>query len=45
MASYQFMQDTFGRVPDGIDDERLIAAWVEIALGVAARHGLEPQPA
>jgi AcrR family transcriptional regulator len=45
MSSYRFMQDTFGRVPDGIDDERLIAAWVDTALAVAARHGLEPQPA
>jgi AcrR family transcriptional regulator len=43
MSSYRFMQQTFGRVPDGIDDERLIAAWVDTALAVAARHGLEPR--
>jgi hypothetical protein len=42
MSSYRFMQRTFGRVPDGIDDERLIAAWVDTALAVASRHGLEP---
>jgi AcrR family transcriptional regulator len=40
MASYRFMQETFGRVPDGIDDERFIASWVDVALAVAARHGL-----
>jgi hypothetical protein len=41
MSSYRFMQQTFGRVPDEIDDERLIAAWVGTALAVAAHHGLE----
>jgi AcrR family transcriptional regulator len=40
MASYRFMQETFGRVLDDIDDERFIAGWVEVALAVAARHGL-----
>jgi hypothetical protein len=44
MSSYRFMQETFGRVPDGIGDERLIAAWVDTALAVAARHGLGPDP-
>jgi hypothetical protein len=40
MASYRFMQETFGRVPDGIDDERFITSWVDVALAVGARHGL-----
>jgi AcrR family transcriptional regulator len=40
MASYRFMHETFGRVLDDIDDERFIAGWVEVALAVAARHGL-----
>lgn len=42
MASYRFIHQTFGRVPDGIDDDRLIAAWVDIALAVAERNGLKP---
>jgi AcrR family transcriptional regulator len=40
MASYSFMRETFGRVPDNVDDARFIAAWVDVALAVAARHGL-----
>jgi AcrR family transcriptional regulator len=42
MASYRFMQQTFGRTLDDIDDERFIAGWVDIALAVARHHGLEP---
>jgi AcrR family transcriptional regulator len=42
MASYAFMRQTFGRVPDGIDDDRLIDAWVNIALAVAKQQGLDP---
>jgi AcrR family transcriptional regulator len=41
MASYRLMRETFGRTFDGIDDERFIAAWVDIALTVASRHGLQ----
>ena len=41
MSAYRSLQETFGRVPDGVDDERYIAAWVDVALAVAARHGLE----
>ena len=41
MSAYRSLQETFGRVPDGIDDERYIAAWVDVALSVAARYGLE----
>ena len=41
MAAYHSLQDTFGRVPDNVDDERYIAAWVDVALAVAARYDLE----
>jgi hypothetical protein len=37
MASYRSIRHTFDRVPDDIDDERFIAAWVDTALAVA-RH-------
>jgi AcrR family transcriptional regulator len=40
MASYRFMRETFGRTPDAIDDERFIAAWVDTALAVASRYGI-----
>jgi AcrR family transcriptional regulator len=40
MASYRFMRETFGRTPDAIDDERFVAAWVDVAMAVAQRHGL-----
>lgn len=42
MGSYRFMHETFGRTLDNIDDERFVASWVEIALAIAAHHGLEP---
>jgi AcrR family transcriptional regulator len=41
MSAYHSMRQTFGRVPDDVDDERFIASWVETALAVAARYGLE----
>jgi hypothetical protein len=41
MASYRSIRQTFGRVPDDIDDERFVAAWVETALALARHHGLE----
>jgi AcrR family transcriptional regulator len=41
MSAYRSLQETFGRVPDDVDDERYIAAWVDVALSVAARYGLE----
>jgi len=34
------MRATFERTPDAIDDERFIAAWVDVAMAVAQRHGL-----
>ena len=41
MASYRSIRQTFGRVPDDIDDERFIAAWVQTALALARHHGIE----
>lgn len=40
MSSHRFVASTFGRTLDDMDDERLIAGWVDVALAVAARHGL-----
>jgi hypothetical protein len=40
MASYRLMVETFGRTFDGLGDDRFIAAWVDIAVTVAERHGL-----
>jgi hypothetical protein len=34
------MELLFGRVPGEIDDERFVEAWVQTALAVAARYGL-----
>ena len=41
MSAYRSLQETFGRVPDSVDDERYIAAWVDVALAVAARYGVD----
>jgi AcrR family transcriptional regulator len=41
MASYRSIRQTFGRVPDDIDAERFIAAWVQTALAVARHYGIE----
>jgi len=40
MAAYRELEHLFGRVPDEIDDQRFVGAWVEIGVTVAARHGL-----
>jgi AcrR family transcriptional regulator len=40
MAAYRELDHLFGRVPDGVNDERFIDAWVQAALAVAAKHGL-----
>jgi AcrR family transcriptional regulator len=40
MTAYRSMRQTFGRVLDDMDDERFIEGWVDIALAVAARHGV-----
>jgi hypothetical protein len=41
MAAYRSIRQTFGRVPDDIDDERFIAAWVQTALALARLYGIE----
>lgn len=40
MSSYRAMREMFGRVVDDMDDDRFIEGWVDVALAVAARHGL-----
>jgi AcrR family transcriptional regulator len=41
MASYRSIRQTFGHVPDDIDDERFVAAWVQTALALARHYGIE----
>jgi AcrR family transcriptional regulator len=41
MGSYRSIRQTFGRVPDDMDDERFIAAWVQTALALARDFGIE----
>jgi AcrR family transcriptional regulator len=41
MSAYQWMRRTFGRTPDGVDDERFVAAWVEATLAVAHHYGVD----
>ncbi len=40
MASYRFMRETFNRTPDDLDEDRLVAAVVELAMAAAREHGL-----
>ena len=40
MSSYRSLQQLFGRVPGGLDDERFIEAWVDVCLTYARRIGL-----
>jgi AcrR family transcriptional regulator len=40
MGAYRDLNRVFGQVPAGVDDERFIASWVEAALAVAHRYGL-----
>jgi hypothetical protein len=40
LSDYWLMRATFGRVPGDLDDKRLIATWVELALAYAAEHGI-----
>jgi AcrR family transcriptional regulator len=42
MAAYKELDRVFGRVPGNVDDERFVEAWVQIAMAVAADHGLGP---
>jgi AcrR family transcriptional regulator len=41
ISAYHSLRRTFGRAPDDVDDERFIAAWVETALAVARRYGID----
>ena len=41
MGSYRSIRQTFDRVPDDIDDDRFIAAWVQTALALARHYGIE----
>jgi AcrR family transcriptional regulator len=41
MGSYRSIRQTFGRVPDAVDDERFVAAWVQTALALARHYGIE----
>jgi len=40
MGAYKELHRVFGQVPADVDDERFIAAWVDAALAVAQRYGL-----
>jgi AcrR family transcriptional regulator len=41
ISAYHSLRRTFGRTPGDVDDERFIAAWVETALSVARRYGID----
>jgi AcrR family transcriptional regulator len=41
ISAYHSLRRTFGRTPDDVDDERFVAAWVETALAVARRYGID----
>lgn len=40
MGAYKELHRVFGQVPADVDDERFIAAWVDVALSVAQQYGL-----
>ena len=40
MAAYRELDRVFGEIPAGVDDGRFIEAWVEAALAIAHRYGL-----
>jgi AcrR family transcriptional regulator len=40
MSAYRGMRATFGRVPGGVDDERLVETWVDVCLAFARQHGI-----
>lgn len=40
MSAYRGMRAVFGRVPGEVDDERLVEAWVEVALAYAHERGI-----
>jgi len=37
MAAYTSLRAAFGRVPDGIDDDRFVEAWVDLVADVISR--------
>ena len=41
MAGYRSMATTFGKVAGGVDDERFVRTWVDVALAVARDAGVE----
>jgi AcrR family transcriptional regulator len=41
MAGYRSMATTFGKVAGGVDDERFVRTWVDVALAVAREAGVE----
>lgn len=40
MSSYRTIEQLFGRAPGDVDDERFIAAWVDVCLAYAGNIGL-----
>jgi AcrR family transcriptional regulator len=42
MAAYRAHEDTFGEPPLGVDEERFVAAWVDLALAYARSSGIDP---
>jgi hypothetical protein len=44
ISAYHAMRRTFDRTPDGVDDERFIAAWTETAVAVVRRYGTDERP-
>ncbi|CAN5732908.1 TetR/AcrR family transcriptional regulator [soil metagenome] len=40
MAAYRELDRVFGEIPAQVDDARFIEAWVEAALAIACRYGL-----
>jgi AcrR family transcriptional regulator len=41
ISAYHSLRLTFGRTPDDVDDDRFIGAWVETALAIAERLGVD----
>jgi hypothetical protein len=40
MAAYRELDRVFGEIPGEVDDGRFIEAWVEAALAISHRYGL-----
>ena len=40
MSTYRSMQELFGNVPGGVDDDRFIETWVDVCLAYARSVGL-----